>query len=214
MKEISKNKENLEIDFNFMHSKLIIRDNQLQQLFDEYITNKLDIDPHFVNDNYFNKEDDKKCEDNKKESKEGIKNIKNEDINSKSCISNKNENEYKMKLNVYESKLSCKSQIIEDKNPLQVIEIPNNCFVCKAIPNTKSTLKKCYSNNCQNHFCNDCYYKNEYQIRETKCDCKYFTCETCDSGKKQCIMSTVYCSKCNKRYCHECFRTKHHMHSN
>lgn len=174
--------------------------------------NKSDLDPHYVHDNYFEKEIEKNYDEEKKDIKEHLKNNIIDDINSKSYVYKKNDNEMKLKLNLYESKLASKSQLIEDNNPLQIIEVPNNCYVCKAVPSGKSILKKCYSNKCQNHFCNNCYFKNEYQIRENKCDCKYFTCETCDNGK-QCIMSTVYCTKCNKRFCNDCFLSKHAMHS-
>lgn len=63
-------------------------------------------------------------------------------------------------------------------------------------------IKKCYSKQCSNVFCNECYEVNKHQVRGGSQTCKMFKCTNCNKDKI-CIMLTMTLD--NKRYCWDCF---------
>lgn len=85
------------------------------------------------------------------------------------------------------------------------------CSVCLQTRQCKSCVKKCFSSNCNNIFCNQCFERNKHQVRAEGTNCKFYKCDGCQI-ETNCIMSTVFCGKCNKRVCNRCFQTQHSMH--
>jgi hypothetical protein len=76
------------------------------------------------------------------------------------------------------------------------------CNLCRKFNYCEECKKRCFYQNCQNSFCPECYKKNEHQARNSNINCKFFTCERdqiCD-----CLMTSIYCSKCEKRLCNKC----------
>lgn len=86
------------------------------------------------------------------------------------------------------------------------------CKICKRSAGPKLQIMKCYSNSCKNNFCSDCFLRNHYQARSSDINCKYFNCEC--QRKKVCIMSTIYCTTCDKRICSYCYSDQHAEHCN
>jgi hypothetical protein len=76
------------------------------------------------------------------------------------------------------------------------------CNLCRKFNYCEECKKRCFYQNCQNSFCPECFKKNEHQARNSNINCKFFTCERdqiCD-----CLMTSIYCSKCEKRLCNRC----------
>jgi hypothetical protein len=76
------------------------------------------------------------------------------------------------------------------------------CNLCQKYNYCEDCKRKCFYQNCSNSFCPECYKKNEHQARNNNINCKFFTCErdlVCD-----CLMTSIYCSKCEKRLCNNC----------
>ena len=104
-----------------------------------------------------------------------------------------------------------------EKEKLSIINFNTNslengsCKICNRPKAGKLMLYKCYSDFCNNIFCQDCYSRNNYQTRAASCKCSYFDCESC-SRKKICIMSTIFCNSCEKRICNQCYTLQHQTH--
>ena len=95
------------------------------------------------------------------------------------------------------------------------LENPNNgnkCIICCKPQSIKELLSKCYYSNCKNYFCKDCYARNYFQARGENWKCEFFDCDTC-KVKKNCIMSSLFCTQCDKRVCFKCFRGNHAEHN-
>ena len=78
----------------------------------------------------------------------------------------------------------------------------DDCKLCHKLKYCNTCRKKCFYEGCAYTFCPECYKKNEHQARNTNTNCKFFTCEkdkVCD-----CLLTTLFCSKCNKRLCNKC----------
>lgn len=85
------------------------------------------------------------------------------------------------------------------------------CKLCGLSSNCKDCLNKCYYKNCQNYLCNKCMNMNLHQKRSENTDCRFFTCEGCKANLN-CIMTTAYCTKCEKRICAKCYQGAHKTH--
>ena len=85
------------------------------------------------------------------------------------------------------------------------------CNLCNKKNYCEKCLKKCFYINCKNKFCPECYKKNEYQARESNKNCSIFTCDD-EAHNVVCLMTTLYCPKCEKRMCNECLmKDKEHL---
>ena len=85
------------------------------------------------------------------------------------------------------------------------------CNLCNKKKYCEKCLKKCFYINCKNKFCPECYKKNEYQARESNKNCSIFTCDD-EAHNVVCLMTTLYCPKCEKRMCNECLmKDKEHL---
>ena len=71
---------------------------------------------------------------------------------------------------------------------------------------------KCYFEGCSNIYCQRCIELNKHQIRPKNSDCIFSKCKDCNETIK-CIMSSVLCSKCDKRICSKCFIVNHDDHN-
>jgi hypothetical protein len=87
------------------------------------------------------------------------------------------------------------------------------CVLCREAKNCKACVRKCFHINCMNFFCNTCYEKNKHQVRPENTNCRFYKCDSCQTDTN-CIMTTVYCAKCDKRVCKECFFNSHLAHNN
>jgi len=77
-----------------------------------------------------------------------------------------------------------------------------NCSLCHKLKYCDKCKKKCFYNNCSNMFCAECYKKNEHQARGATVNCNFFTCER--DQKNDCLMTSLFCNKCEKRLCNNC----------
>jgi hypothetical protein len=96
----------------------------------------------------------------------------------------------------------CKNQNCSRTNKY-ICPVDNKaCNLCRKFNYCEDCKRKCFFQNCPNSFCPECYKKNEHQARSSNINCKFFTCEkdqVCD-----CLMTSIYCSKCEKRLCNKC----------
>ena len=65
---------------------------------------------------------------------------------------------------------------------------------------------------CPNKFCPECYRKNEHQSRTSDKNCAFFTCDD-EEKNTVCLMTTLYCSQCDKRLCNKCLMKDKEHHS-
>jgi hypothetical protein len=98
----------------------------------------------------------------------------------------------------HQGKLYCKSCFI-------------SCTLCLETRQCKDCIKKCFFKNCSNYFCNFCFEKNKHQVRPENTNCRFYKCESCQTDSN-CILATVYCGKCDKRVCKNCFQKDHKAH--
>lgn len=85
------------------------------------------------------------------------------------------------------------------------------CVMCEKVKQCVNCIKRCFSKNCTNTLCQPCLDKNKHQLRSENVNCNFFRCENCQTDGN-CIMTTVYCSPCDKRICRKCFYAKHFDH--
>ncbi len=83
------------------------------------------------------------------------------------------------------------------------------CSLCQKMKNCDKCKKKCFYQGCKNLFCQDCYKKNEHQARGSSVSCKFFTCER--DQRSDCLMTSLYCNKCEKRLCSYCLKNDDHV---
>ena len=99
---------------------------------------------------------------------------------------------------------SCKSEAF-------VCPIDNSiCKLCHKLHFCDNCKKKCFYQGCKNVFCVDCYKKNEHQARGATVNCNFFTCER--DQKNDCLMTSLFCNKCEKRLCNKCTHIDPHNH--
>lgn len=90
--------------------------------------------------------------------------------------------------------------------------LKNRCNVCGKpnASNDRFPHVKCFGIECGNIYCSDCYQRNYFQIKpNTKC--RFLECGQC-GVKKTCIMSSIFCSACEKRICSSCHKANHADH--
>jgi hypothetical protein len=87
------------------------------------------------------------------------------------------------------------------------------CVLCREAKNCKICIKKCFHMNCPNTFCNACYDKNKHQVRPENTNCRFYKCDSCQTDTN-CIMTTIYCAKCDRRICKDCYFNHHLGHNN
>jgi hypothetical protein len=85
------------------------------------------------------------------------------------------------------------------------------CILCQQVKQCKSCIKKCFSKNCQNTLCQPCVDKNKHQLRTDAINCSFYRCDSCQTDGN-CIMTTLYCGPCDKRFCRNCYYGKHLLH--
>lgn len=85
------------------------------------------------------------------------------------------------------------------------------CSLCMETKQCRSCTKKCFCKNCSNLLCNSCFDKNKHQLRPETTNCKFYKCDNCQTDAN-CIMTTVYCAKCDRRVCVNCFHKDHKTH--
>lgn len=85
-----------------------------------------------------------------------------------------------------------------------------SCGLCRKNIFCGSCKKSCYYVDCKYTFCPDCYKKNGHQTRAPTSNCAFFTCEV--DKTKACLMTSLFCSKCEKRLCNYClYNDKDHF---
>lgn len=87
------------------------------------------------------------------------------------------------------------------------------CCLCLESKQCKICIKKCFFKACDNLLCNTCYEKNKHQLRPENTNCKFYKCDSCNTDAN-CILTTVYCPKCDRRVCKNCFHKDHKIHFN
>ena len=91
-------------------------------------------------------------------------------------------------------------------------ECTPRCGLCRKNVFCSSCKKACFFNECKNMFCPDCYKRNVHQQRGANNNCAFFTCEV--DKVKACLMTSLFCVKCEKRLCNNClFNDKDHFSS-
>lgn len=84
------------------------------------------------------------------------------------------------------------------------------CGLCRRNQYCDTCRVRCFYENCKNRFCPECFKRNSHQSREKNIDCKFFSCERCSAC--DCLMSYLFCQKCDKRLCNNCvFTEKKHF---
>lgn len=83
-----------------------------------------------------------------------------------------------------------------------------SCILCRLPKNCKTCVQKCFYSGCEHKFCSQCYDKNKHQIRTANTNCQFYKCDNCNTDTN-CILTTIYCSKCDRRICNNCFYEKH-----
>jgi hypothetical protein len=86
------------------------------------------------------------------------------------------------------------------------------CILCQEAKHCKACVKHCFYVNCSNAFCSACYDKNKHQIRPDNTNCRFYKCDSCNTDTN-CIMTTIYCAKCDKRICKDCYFKIHLAHN-
>ena len=86
------------------------------------------------------------------------------------------------------------------------------CSLCREMKQCRMCTKKCFYKNCSNLICNTCYDRNKHQLRPENTNCKFYKCDGCQTDAN-CIMTTVYCQKCDRRVCTNCFHNDHKAHN-
>ena len=69
----------------------------------------------------------------------------------------------------------------------------------------KECSKKCFSAECGNEFCHECYEKNKHLIHGPESSCKIFICENCKKYDS-CVMQSEFVD--GDRICHNCMIKK------
>lgn len=85
------------------------------------------------------------------------------------------------------------------------------CFLCGKNSQCLDCSKKCFSKECKNYYCSICIDKNKHQQRTENTNCRFYKCESCNTDSN-CIMSTIYCSLCDRRICRNCLSREHINH--
>lgn len=84
------------------------------------------------------------------------------------------------------------------------------CAFCRKNIYCDNCKKKCFYEGCPNTFCPECFNKNAHQARSSNNNCAFFACEI--DKVKSCLMTTMFCSECEKRLCNNClFKDKDHF---
>jgi len=81
-------------------------------------------------------------------------------------------------------------------------ECVQKCGLCRKNIFCGDCKKPCYYTECKLIFCPECYKKNAHQARAPNNNCAFFTCEV--DKTKACLMSSLFCVKCEKRLCNNC----------
>ena len=87
------------------------------------------------------------------------------------------------------------------------------CSLCLEYKQCKSCIKKCFYKSCNNLLCNKCYDRNKHQLRPANTICRFYKCDGCQTDSN-CILTTIYCAKCDRRICKTCFHSSHRGHVN
>lgn len=106
----------------------------------------------------------------------------------------------------------CSSSNCSNLNKLICPLCTPKCGLCRKNVFCEDCKMKCFYLKCKNTFCPDCFSKNSYRKRESNVNCNVVNCE--NDNNKPCIMTSLYCVKCNKRLCNDClFNDKDHFSS-
>jgi hypothetical protein len=82
------------------------------------------------------------------------------------------------------------------------------CVLCRIPKCCKFCVKKCFYKECDQVFCDNCYEKNKHQTRNETTNCRFYKCDSCNTDTN-CILTTIYCTPCDKRICKNCYFNKH-----
>lgn len=83
----------------------------------------------------------------------------------------------------------------------------SKCSLCGEDENCIKCLKYCKGRKCSTVVCLACFKPNKHLYFE---NCNSIDCDECNN-KSLCILTTLYCSNCYKRYCFGCY-IKAHQH--
>jgi hypothetical protein len=121
---------------------------------------------------------------------------------------------------IYCTEKYCKDKCIhkcknENCNTYLCLNCSQKCNLCNNIKYCSTCMKNCFYSECKHKFCIECYNKNKHQIRQNNQNCMFFICEHNgnNNNNKHCIMTTLYCPKCEKRICNECIKKDKLHHS-
>jgi hypothetical protein len=106
---------------------------------------------------------------------------------------------------------SCTNTLYDHMNNNFCAKCFAQCVLCQLVKQCKACIKKCFSKNCQNTLCQSCVDKNKHQLRTDAINCSFYRCDSCQTDGN-CIMTTLYCGPCDKRFCKNCFYDKHLAH--
>jgi hypothetical protein len=125
------------------------------------------------------------------------------------CQKENNEKFYCNNCNKKYCLISC-SLKCKNENCLNFICLVCNeeCKFCLKKQYCKNCMKKCFSKYCKNFFCPECYNINKHQIPLNEPEnqhCDFFICSE-EDNKKICILTTFFCTKCDKRLCNKCLQ--------
>lgn len=133
--------------------------------------------------------------------------LSNPNIKDKSCEKCKNNKKEKIICRTclkYYCKDSCISKCKNEKcNSYICPKCCPKCNLCNLQKYCEQCLKRCFYSKCPNKFCPECYRKNEHQSRTPDKNCAFFTCDD-EEKNTVCLMTTLYCSQCDKRLCNKC----------
>lgn len=165
--------------------------NQNQNLLLDYISlnNESEVFNNILNNSNNRDTSCQKCKANEKEK-----------IRCKTCL------EYYCK-DICISK--CKN---EECNSYICLKCSPKCNLCNLQKYCEQCLKRCFYSKCPNKFCPECYRKNEHQSRTSDKNCAFFTCDD-EEKNTVCLMTTLYCSQCDKRLCNKCLMKDKEHHS-
>lgn len=87
----------------------------------------------------------------------------------------------------------------------------SKCELCLESKQCNNCSKKCFHKLCDNYFCNNCFDKNKHQMRPENSNCRFYKCDSCLTDAN-CILITIYCPKCDRRVCRNCYHKDHKTH--
>ena len=109
--------------------------------------------------------------------------------------------------------LNCKNKNADHQKNIYCKDCVKTCTLCAINIQCVPCMKKCFYKECKNFYCSTCYDKNKHQMRPETTNCRFYKCDSCNTDGS-CIMSTIYCSKCDRRVCKNCLQKDHITHIN